>query len=112
MSEEVRVKDPQTGGEKGQKIERFDLIPMDALSEVATVYGIGAKKYEEWNWAKGYRWSLSLGALLRHIALWAVGIDKDKETGLPHMAHACWHTLTLLAFASRGLGTDDRNGRK
>jgi dATP/dGTP diphosphohydrolase len=105
---EVRITDPVTGGQKGQKPERFDLIPWDALEEVARVYGIGAKKYEDHNWLKGYRWSLSFGAMMRHAALAIIGEDRDKESGCLHWAHACWHCLTLITYTLRGLGTDDR----
>lgn len=105
---EVRIVDPKTGGQKGQKPERFDLIPFDALEEVARVYGEGAKKYEDDNWLKGYRWRLSLGALLRHVARFMCGEDRDRETGCLHLAHAAWHCLTLITFMQRGLGTDDR----
>lgn len=105
---EVVVTDPKTGGKKGQKDERFDLLPFDALEEVARVYGMGAKKYEPDNWLKGYSWRLSLGALLRHVGRWAIGEDRDLESGLHHLAHAAWHCLTLITFDRRRLGTDDR----
>jgi hypothetical protein len=108
VSTEVRIKDPTTGGEKGQKDERFDLIPFDALEEVARVYGVGARKYSADNWLKGYRWRLSAGAMLRHVARFMVGEDRDPETGCLHLAHAAWHCLTLMTFGMRGLGTDDR----
>jgi len=107
-TEEIRIVDPATGGEKGQKLERFDLIPFDALAEVARLYGRGAKKYDEHNWLKGYRWSLSVGALLRHVWRWTIGEDIDPEMGVHHMACVAWHALTLLTFALRNIGTDDR----
>ena len=107
-AEEARVTDPTTGGQKGVKLERFDLIPFDALEEVARVYGYGARKYAEHNWARGYAWSLTLGALLRHVSRFMCGEDRDPETGCLHLAHAAWHCLTLIAFVHRGLGTDDR----
>ena len=44
---EVRVTDPETGGQKGQKPARFDLIP-PAIWEVAELYGKGAAKYAEY----------------------------------------------------------------
>lgn len=105
---EVRITDPNTGGQKGQKPERFDLLPFDALEEIARVYGIGAAKYSDDNWLKGYRWRLSLGALLRHVARWSLGEDRDRETGCHHLAHAAWHCLALITFQARALGTDDR----
>ncbi len=105
---ETRITDPVTGGQKGRKPERFDLFPFDALEEVARVYGMGASKYADDNWLKGYAWRLSLGALLRHVSRFAIGEDRDPESGCLHLAHACWHTLTLLTFCMRGLGTDDR----
>ena len=108
MVTEERITDPVTGGAKGQKLARFDLIPWDALTQVAEVYGVGARKYDDDNWLKGYRWRLSAGALARHFALWSVGQDNDAETGIPHMAHCAWHCLTLLTYSMRGLGTDDR----
>jgi hypothetical protein len=105
---EVRMKDPVTGGEKGMKDERFELLPWAALMEVARVYGYGAKKYAEHNWRKGYKWSLSLGAMLRHIALYATGESYDKESGRHHMGHVAFHCLTLITFEQEGLGSDDR----
>lgn len=109
---EVIITDPETGGRKGQKPERFDLIPMDALEEVARVYGWGARKYADDNWLRGYKWRLSLGALLRHVARFMVGEDRDPESGLLHVAHAAWHCLTLATFIMRSLGTDDRGTSK
>ena len=105
---EVIIVDPKTGGQKGRKDERYDLFPFDALDEVARVYAVGARKYEDDNWLRGYSWRLSLGALLRHVARWACGEDRDPETGCLHLAHAAWHCLALITFYLRGLGTDDR----
>ena len=105
---EVRLTDPVTGGQKGVKEERYDLLPFDALDEVTRVYAAGARKYADDNWLKGYSWRLSLGALLRHISKFMCGEDFDPETGCHHMAHAAWHCLTILTFYLRDLGTDDR----
>lgn len=108
QSGEVRVTDPNTGGQKGRKPERYDLLPFAALDEVARVYGMGAEKYEDWNWAKGYAWSLSLGAMQRHISAWAQGEDTDPESGYSHLAHAAFHCFGLITFQHHDLGTDDR----
>jgi len=108
MSNEARHTDPVTGGQKGIKPERYDLLPFDALDEVARVYGYGATKYSADNWLRGYSWRWSAGALMRHVARFMVGEEVDPETGCMHLAHAAWHCLTLITFARRGLGTDDR----
>ncbi len=108
LPEETVVEDPNTGGKKGKKPEEYAYIPVDALAQVARVYGFGAEKYEPWNWAKGYRWSLSLSALLRHIEAFRRGEYLDPESGLPHLAHATFHLFTLMEFHEKELGTDDR----
>ena len=108
MSDEVRVTDPKTGGQKGTKPERFGLIPWEALGYVARVYAFGAKKYSDHNWRKGYAWSLSFDALFRHASAPMCGEWFDEESGLPHLAHAVFHCLTLMVFYMFALGTDDR----
>jgi hypothetical protein len=95
-------------GKKNTKPERFDLLPWDALEEVARVYDFGSKKYSDRNWELGYKWGLSYQALVRHIVRFWLGEDKDPESGYSHMAHATFHCLCLLAFFMRGCGTDDR----
>jgi len=92
------ITDPDTGGQKGQKPERYSLIPAEALAEVARVYGFGASKYEDNNWRKGYAWSLSLDALGRHIEAFRMGQSQDPESGLHHLAHAVFHLMTLMTF--------------
>ena len=110
---EVRKVDPTTGGMKGQKPERYDLIPWDSMAVLARVYGYGAKKYEdtdvgEHNWRRGYRWSLNFAAMMRHATAWYEGESYDPESGIHHLAHAAWHCLTLIWFEIHGRGTDDR----
>lgn len=104
---EVRVKDPKTGGEKGQKLARFSLIPSEFLWALAEHYGIGAHKYDDRNWERGYKWSLSLDASQRHLNQWILGEDGDPETGTSHLICAIWHLIALYIFHKRGLGTDD-----
>jgi len=107
---EVMVTDPDTGGMKGSKGERFDLIPTDGLAALARVYGYGAGKYDDNNWRKGYAWSLSYAALQRHLNAFWSGDDMDYESGLPHLAHAAWHCLTLMTFMYDNPEKDDRHG--
>lgn len=97
-----------TGGEKGTKPERYDLIPVDALASVARLYGEGAKKYSEHNWRKGYEWSKSYAALNRHLAEFWKGVDIDPETGEPHLAAVIFHALALITFMNEQPEFDDR----
>lgn len=95
-------------GVKGVKAARFDLIPPEPNWYEALVYGAGAEKYQDRNWEAGYEWGKGIAALERHIQLFKAGEDIDPEFGLPHLAHARWHTGTLLSFYARGMGIDDR----
>lgn len=97
-----------TGGEKGVKPERLDLVPPLFLEELGRVFGEGAKKYSDNNYLKGYEYRKSLGAMLRHIMRWSAGEDIDPETKCHHLAHAAWHCSTLFTFQGEGLGEDDR----
>jgi hypothetical protein len=78
------------------------------MAYVARVYAFGAKKYSDHNWRKGYAWSLSFDALMRHVTEAQQGEWLDMESGEPHLAHAVFHCLTLITFMLLGLGTDDR----
>ncbi len=96
--EETRVTNQLTGGEKGSKLPQLFWAPPDALLELAKVYGYGAEKYAPNNFRKGYNWSLSYNSLLRHVLASEAGEDIDPESGLLHLAQACWHALTLIQF--------------
>lgn len=107
---EVRITNPLTGGQKGSKLERFDLIPIDPLTELARHYGKGAAKYDANQWRKGYDWSLSYAALQRHLTAFWNGEDYDEETGSPHMVAVAWHAFALLEFMNTCPELDDRYG--
>lgn len=108
-AEEMRVVDPKTGGAKGSKLARFDLLPPEALFMVAEHFGRGAEKYEDRNWERGYKWSLSFAAMQRHAwAFWG-GESTDAETQSHHLAAVVFHALALMTYEARGLGTDDRS---
>jgi hypothetical protein len=87
---------------------RWDLLPFDALDDVAKVMAFGATKYSARNWEQGLSWGRLLAACLRHVTAWARGIEADEETGLPHLAHATCCLLMLAASVKRGIGGDDR----
>lgn len=97
---EKRITNDLTGGQKGGKPERFDLLPWPELAEVARLYGQGAKKYDERNWEKGYELSLSFAALMRHLTLWWTSEDYDEETGCNHLASVIFHALAMMRFTN------------
>lgn len=66
-----------TGGQKGVKLERHDLIPVGPLQELAVHFGRGARKYDDHQWRVGYEWSKSYSAMMRHQALFWQGFDYD-----------------------------------
>lgn len=136
MSLEIRTTS-STGGEKGVKIERFDLIPAGPLRELATHFGRGANKYDEHQWRAGYEFTKSLGALARHLNDFERGLDYDvcsndpegcqkthpktgeiftqdipdtcyNHTGSHHMVCVMWHSAVILEFKDTHPDFDDR----
>lgn len=113
-SKEVRVTDAKTGGQKGKKMARFDMIPSDVLWEVAEHYGKGEAKYPsepdgQANWQLGYDWRLSVAALQRHLHQFLIGEDVDAETGSHHMVAVIWHAIAIRWFQIHGKGKDYRS---
>lgn len=125
-----------TGGQKGVKLARFDLIPVGPLRELAEHYGKGARKYDNHQWRQGYEWGKSYAALLRHLTDFWSGKDYDvcsndpdgcsfvdsdgnpfepaepdtcyNHTGSHHMVAVAWHAFGLLEFKDVHPDHDDR----
>ena len=97
-----------TGGEKGTKLARFDLIPIEPLTELAKHFGRGSQKYDDHNYRKGYEWSKSYAACLRHLTQFWNGEDFDEETGTPHVISAAWHCFAMYEFMLHHPDFDDR----
>jgi hypothetical protein len=81
---------------------RFDLLTLDMaapLLYVAKVLTFGCKKYADNSWqqldeaVRRYN-----GAIDRHLNAARLGEVKDKDSGLPHMAHVACNALFLLWF--------------
>ncbi len=104
---EVRVVDAKTGGEKGVKIDRYDLVPEEFEQALAIHYGKGAQKYADRNWERGYQWGFSWRSVRSHMNQFRSGERYDQETGTHHLICAIWHLIALYIFDIRGLGTND-----
>jgi hypothetical protein len=98
----------ETRGQKGDKLCRLDLLPVEELWEVAEHYGKGARKYSDDNWRKGYPWHLSFAALLRHAYAFWNREDIDAETGSHHLCAVVFHALSLMWFSKHRKQYDDR----
>lgn len=106
-------KEPKlTGVKHDQGKPRMELLPEEALLEIAKVLAGGSVKYgEDWNWYKGFKYSRLYGATRRHMAYWSLGEDNDAETNINHLAHAACNLLFLLSFEINKKGEDDRCAR-
>lgn len=87
---------------------RFDLVPPDVIEILVRIYTMGAAKYADRNWEKGFDWMSCCASLERHLNDWKKGIDRDPESGELHMGHVMWNAAALVAFQLRGVGKDDR----
>ena len=72
---------------------RFDLIPQLALMEIAKVLSVGAIRYGEHDYRKGFPFSDVVNHLLRHLNLYLRG-DKSEN----HLSHAACNVLFLLEY--------------
>jgi Domain of unknown function (DUF5664) len=110
---ETIITDEVTGGKKGEKAQRYDLVPWDQMDKVAELYEAGMKKYAAHNWKKGYAWHLSFSSLVRHATQFWEGESIDQETGCHHLASVVFHALALMYFEEHYPDKDDRpNGDK
>lgn len=105
--------DPKTGGRKGMRIVRYDLIPPEALAEIAACFGKNLEKYEndengKANYELGMPYSWHMRAALTHIEKWRSGVDFDEDDDIHHLAHAATLLMFLLTYQARDIGTDDR----
>lgn len=105
---EQMVESP-TGGRKGDKLARYDLIPVEPLRKVAEVYGLGSRKYADRNWERGYAWSLSYAALQRHLNAFWGGESHAPDDGQHHLASVVFHALALMEFERSHPEFDDRS---
>jgi hypothetical protein len=86
----------------------MSLLSSVALSKVAEVMSYGKQKYTAHNWRGGFAWSRPLAAAARHLYSYIGGEDKDPETGLSHLAHACCCLFFVLEFEETRTDLDDR----
>ena len=79
--------------------QRWDLVPLLAMSEVVNVLTHGAQKYGDWNWTRvSEPENRYYAACQRHLVAWAIddapSIDADSKCN--HLAHAICCLMFLL----------------
>ncbi len=65
---------------------RMDLLPVDAIFELARIYEAGCEKYGDRNWERGIPLSRYIDSGLRHIFKFLRG-DEDE----PHLPMGNWN---------------------
>jgi len=91
-----------------------DKMPLHLFPMTAIVYGSlafleGALKYGRANWrVAGVRASIYVDATMRHLTKWFEGEDIDKDSGLPHLAHAIACIAILIDAKEANNLKDDR----
>lgn len=97
---------------KGKKYDEgkvgMDLVPYDAVVEVAKVLDFGAKKYAPGNWSKGIELSRLIAAAERHIGEFKEGRDLDAESNLSHLAHSACNLLFAIWMIKHKPEMDNR----
>jgi len=98
-----------TGLRYNKEKPRVELLIPDALEAEARVWAQGAKKYGEYNWQKGMKWSIPIGCMLRHIFAIMRGQDIDPESGELHAAHIKTNASMLIYYFYHYKQGDDRD---
>jgi hypothetical protein len=104
----IQEESAPTGIKHDQDKPDMSLLSNIALIKVAQVMTFGKRKYSAHNWRGGFVWSRPLAAAARHIYAYIGGEDKDPETGLSHLAHACCCLFFVLEFEETHKNLDDR----
>jgi len=116
---------------------RHELLPINAIEELAKVYTLGAHKYSVYldgdgnkilgkdvpfdkvsnyemiedganNWRLGQKWRECMASVKRHILAWEKGEDFDELNTL-HLGNAMWGLATLIEFYKIFPQGDDRH---
>ena len=86
----------------------LELVTVTFVTGVSRVLQHGARKYGAWNWTKGLPWMRTYASVLRHMYLWAIGEEKDEESGLSHLYHAATNIMFLDTWSRTHRELDDR----
>ena len=86
---------------------RYDLIPVDVLTEIVEVFTFGEWKHVEQakgegkSWTAGQKYSIRVNKVLRHLFDFVRGKRHDDESGRHPLAHAIVQMMMLLGMVMR-----------
>jgi len=96
---------------------RYDLIPMDVLTEIVEVLTFGQWKHvdqgqgEGQSWTAGVPYSQRINKIHRHLMAFVQGEDIDYESGRHALAHVIVQAMMLLGMVIRGYENNDDRPR-
>lgn len=108
MQQQQQPQVPQTGKKFDAGKPAHDLLPFEALDEIAKVLSFGEKKYAAGNWANGIQIRRLLSAAYRHMGQFNSGEDVDPESGISHLAHAACNLLFAIWMVKHRPNMDNR----
>ena len=79
-------------------LENVFLALGDHWNDCAKVFTFGARKYAQYNWAKGMPWSVPLACAARHLKKIIEGEEIDPESGELHVGHVFCNIVMLLHY--------------
>ena len=74
---------------------QWSLVDFKSLESMVKVLEYGKLKYSEGNWKKGLKTTEIVESTLRHLFAYLDGENIDKESSLPHVAHAQCNLMFL-----------------
>lgn len=97
----------QERGTQGDLLDAL-LVLGNHWDACAHVFDYGRRKYAEFNWAKGMKWSVPLGCAARHLEKIILGQENDDESGLSHAGHVYCNVVMLYTYTLTFAEGDDR----
>ena len=108
MADKVNIEETTEGKKFDGNKERFDLLPMRPLLELAQLFTMGATKYGVRNWEKGMKFGRLFAAMMRHAIKWWAGEKYDQENGQHHLVAVIWNAMVLMELEKTHPEMDDR----
>ena len=99
----------ENGIRKNKGKLKWSLVSWKALEPMVQVLMFGAKKYSDWNWSKGLKYTEVCESLQRHLISFLEGEDDDKESKLHHVGHILCNAMFLSYMFLFRKDMDDRH---